>query len=310
MDGRRRDHRRPRVRRRPRFSEAVDGRTDLLLHGDRPAITSIRDAQWAIAADGAKRVVDGDNRKPGLIRACGGVGGDLPTELPLHDISCTDPSELIRSTPVFGAATEAGEGVEAVVDARGTVRAVREGRGGPIPAGGSVLTSTGDAADWLRAHARRGRRIDVVTRVDTEHGRLALTLTLGVVNGGPRLLRAGRAAITATAEDFEHPGDPGFYYAFALPRNPRTIAGVTSAGRLLLVAVDGRAPGYSAGLDFDEEAAVMRALGARDAVNLDGGGSTTMTIRGNVVTRPSDATGERPIGDALLLSAPGTGIHN
>jgi exopolysaccharide biosynthesis protein len=45
----------------------------------------------------------------------------------------------------------------------------------------------------------------------------------------------------------------------------------------------------------------MRALGARDAVNLDGGGSTTMTIRGVVVTRPSDATGEQPIGDAILV---------
>jgi exopolysaccharide biosynthesis protein len=79
------------------------------------------------------------------------------------------------------------------------------------------------------------------------------------------------------------------------------MAGVTRAGGLLLVAVDGHAPGDSVGLDFDEEAAVMRALGATGAVNLDGGGSTTMTIRGRLVTRPSDATGERPIGDAILV---------
>ena len=46
----------------------------------------------------------------------------------------------------------------------------------------------------------------------------------------------------------------------------------------------------------------MDALGARDAVNLDGGGSTTMTIQGRMVTRPSDATGERPVGDAILLA--------
>jgi hypothetical protein len=144
----------------------------------------------------------------------------------------------------------------------------------------------------------------------TARGRLALGGGVGVVNGGPRLLRDSRPDITAAAEGFDHPGDPGFYYAFGVRRNPRTIAGVTRDGRLLLVAVDGRAPGYSAGLSFDEEAAVMRALGARDALNLDGGGSTTMTIRGNVVTRPSDATGERPIGDALLLSAPRTGVHN
>ena len=68
-------------------------------------------------------------------------------------------------------------------------------------------------------------------------------------------------------------------------------------------AVDGRAPGYSAGLNFEEEAAVMLALGAVDAVNLDGGGSTTMTVRGNLVTRPSDATGERPIADAMVVAA-------
>jgi exopolysaccharide biosynthesis protein len=284
-------------------SEAVDGRTDLVLHGNRSAVTELADTQWAIASDGATRVLDGDNRAPGLIRACGGVGGDLPTELPLHDITCTDPSELIRSTSVFGGATPGGDGVEALLDASGTVQSLREPRGGPVPPGGSVLTGTGDAADWLRAHARPGRRIAVATKVETERGRLALGAGVGVVNGGPRLLRDGRPAIGAVAEGFDHPGDPGFFYAFALRRNPRTIAGVTRDGRLLLVAVDGRAPGYSAGLSFDEEAAVMRALGARDAVNLDGGGSTTMTIRGNVVTRPSDATGERPIGDALLLSA-------
>ena len=80
------------------------------------------------------------------------------------------------------------------------------------------------------------------------------------------------------------------------------MAGVTRDGRLLLVAVDGRAPGYSAGLNFEEEAAVMLALGAVNAVNLDGGGSTTMTVRGNIVTRPSDATGERPIADAIVVA--------
>ncbi|MDQ6751301.1 MAG: phosphodiester glycosidase family protein [Actinomycetota bacterium] len=84
-------------------------------------------------------------------------------------------------------------------------------------------------------------------------------------------------------------------------RNPRTFAGVTAGGHLLLVTADGRAPGYSNGLSFAEEAGVMRALGARDAVNLDGGGSTAMALGASLVTRPSDATGERPVGDAIVL---------
>jgi exopolysaccharide biosynthesis protein len=84
-------------------------------------------------------------------------------------------------------------------------------------------------------------------------------------------------------------------------RNPRTLAGVTADGNVLLVAVDGRRPGHSVGASFAESAAVMRALGARDALNLDGGGSTGMTVGENLVTRPSDATGERPIADAILI---------
>jgi len=83
------------------------------------------------------------------------------------------------------------------------------------------------------------------------------------------------------------------------------MAGVTGQGHLLLVTVDGRQPGYSVGLSFAEESAVMASLGARDALNLDGGGSTTMVgSGGTVVGRPSDTTGERPVGDAVLLYRP------
>jgi hypothetical protein len=284
-------------------SEAVDGRTGLLLRHARATVSALSDRRWVRASDGARLELDGENRRPGVIRACGGEWTDLPTALPLHDFTCTDPSELIHSTPILGAATETGPGAEAVLDGRGRVVALRDPRGGPVPPGGSVLSGTGEAAGWLHAHARPGARIRMRTRLRDERGPVALSRGLDVVNGGPRLLRGGRPDVTADAEGFDHASDPGFYYAFGLRRNPRTIAGVTRDGRLLLVAVDGRAPGYSAGLSFAEEAAVMDALGAVDAVNLDGGGSTTMTIRGNVVTRPSDATGERPIADALVVGS-------
>jgi exopolysaccharide biosynthesis protein len=55
------------------------------------------------------------------------------------------------------------------------------------------------------------------------------------------------------------------------------------------------------GASFEESAGILRALGARDGVNLDGGGSTGMTLGSALVTRPSDATGERPIGDAIVV---------
>jgi exopolysaccharide biosynthesis protein len=175
----------------------------------------------------------------------------------------------------------------------GRVVELRETRGGAIPPGGSVLAGTGDAADWLREHAEPGARI--ATRSRLKIGRA------DVVNGGPRLLRNGRPFINAFAEGFHWPENPEFFYRFGVRRNPRTLAGVTRSGRVLLVAIDGRRPGYSVGASFRESAAVMEALGARDALNLDGGGSTGMTVAGNLVTRPSDPTGERPIADAILI---------
>jgi len=242
--------------------------------------------------------VDGLNRKPGLIRGCGGEG-DAPTELPKHDFTCTDASELILFTPMFGAATEPGEGLEVVLNAAGRVTELRESRGGSIPSEGSVLSGTGDGADWLRAHAQPGTTLQV--KVDISAEGAALPRGAGVINGGPRLLRSGAPEITAYAEGFVWPDNPEFYYRFGVRRNPRTLAGVTSGGKLLLVVVDGRQPGYSVGASFEESALLMQALGATEAVNLDGGGSAAVTVRGELITRPSDATGERPLGDAILI---------
>jgi hypothetical protein len=285
-------------------SEAVNGRTSLVLPdrtGERAFIDALTTRDVAVAGDGARRELDGLNRAPGLIRSCGGTGGDQPTERPKHDFTCTDASELIRFDPVFGAATPPGDGAEAVLDSGGLVTELRAGRGGPIPPGGAVLAGTGDGADWLRAHAQLGSRVSTRIRLAGERGPLALGPRAGVVNGGPRLLRNGRREIPAYTEGFVWPDDPAFFYHFGVRRNPRTLAGVTADGRVLLVAIDGRRPGFSVGASFVESAGVLRALGAVDGVNLDGGGSTTFTLGSALVNRPSDDTGERPIGDALLL---------
>ncbi|MDB4912431.1 MAG: hypothetical protein JWM95_75 [Gemmatimonadetes bacterium] len=97
--------------------------------------------------------------------------------------------------------------------------------------------------------------------------------------------------------------------AFATARHPRSAAGIARNGRrLLLVVVDGRQKPYSDGMSLRELATLMLALGARDALNLDGGGSTTFVYadpaeRGvlRIANRPSDKEGERPVGDALAI---------
>ena len=83
-------------------------------------------------------------------------------------------------------------------------------------------------------------------------------------------------------------------------RNPRTGVGVTADGKILLVVVDGRQPKWSVGATMHEFARIFRQLGATRAMNLDGGGSTTMVVNGEVMNRPSDGE-ERRISTAVLV---------
>jgi exopolysaccharide biosynthesis protein len=84
-------------------------------------------------------------------------------------------------------------------------------------------------------------------------------------------------------------------------RHPRTAIGWRADGHLVLVTVDGRQPQKSVGMTIEELAKLMIELGCVEAMNLDGGGSTTMVIRNKIANNPSDAAGERPVSDALLV---------
>jgi hypothetical protein len=89
--------------------------------------------------------------------------------------------------------------------------------------------------------------------------------------------------------------------AFRADRHPRTVIGADGEGNIWLVAVDGRNPGVSVGMSFAELQRLCVALGLRDALNLDGGGSTTLVVNGQVVNRPSDVTGPRAVSDAIVV---------
>ncbi len=97
--------------------------------------------------------------------------------------------------------------------------------------------------------------------------------------------------------------------SFNVGRNPRTAAGLARGGRRVIFAViDGRQMPYSDGMSLRETAALMLALGARDAINLDGGGSSTLVYADpraggalRIANRVSDKGGERSVGDALAV---------
>jgi exopolysaccharide biosynthesis protein len=80
-------------------------------------------------------------------------------------------------------------------------------------------------------------------------------------------------------------------------------------GRIVLMVVGGRQPYHSLGMTLVEMATMLRQLGVTDALNLDGGGSTTLVVRGVVINLPSDETGERPVSDVLLVLPPASGAR-
>jgi exopolysaccharide biosynthesis protein len=124
---------------------------------------------------------------------------------------------------------------------------------------------------------------------------------IACVGGGPRILHKGKVQV-----DFE---SEGIGRSFSYDRHPRTAVGVTADGRAMyLVAVDGRQPKLSVGQNLFELAEYLRKLGCAEAINLDGGGSTTMVVDGAVVNHPSDLKGPRPVSNSLLvLAQPGSG---
>lgn len=97
----------------------------------------------------------------------------------------------------------------------------------------------------------------------------------------------------------------GTFYSL---RAGRTAIAQRGNGDLLLVVVDGRQEGYSIGMTPRELADHLVTLGAHDAANLDGGGSSAMAVHGVLVNRPSDPGGERSVGSALVVVPRGTGV--
>lgn len=90
-------------------------------------------------------------------------------------------------------------------------------------------------------------------------------------------------------------------------RHPRTAAG-SNDREMIFVTVDGRQPGWSVGMTLTELAELMQRLGCTDAINLDGGGSTTAWAQGSVINRPSGGV-ERPIANAVFVLYEDTIAH-
>jgi len=155
-----------------------------------------------------------------------------------------------------------------------------------IPKGGIVLAVHGGTKPILQ-------RLSVGDLVFYEYGVTPpWSLCSLAVGGGPRLVKDGRAQVNFAQERFD--------LHFARDRAPRTAVGAGPKGELILATVDGRQPPENHGATLGEMAQIMLQLGCKQAMNLDGGGSTTMVVQERIVNRPSDGR-ERGISTGLLI---------
>jgi exopolysaccharide biosynthesis protein len=204
--------------------------------------------------------------------------------------------ELLVFTPEFHRTTLTNpDGAEAVVR-NGKVVTVRDHEGSSeIPADGFVVSAVGTSREWLLSNVHPGARMSFSWRLTPLDPKQAVLWRRAntILGGGPQLVKDGKVDITTVQEKV--------LPAFRNDRHPRTAFAKLTAGKVLLLTVDGRQPGISTGMSLDMLANLLLEFGADEAINLDGGGSTTMVVRGKVVNRPSDSTGERPVSDAILV---------
>jgi len=221
--------------------------------------------------------------------------GDV-TGLPLDGINRSrQASEIVLFTPEFHRTTLTPPGGAEIIVENGRITEFRDGVGSSvIPPAGMVLSIGSERLEQIRPHARPGATVSVETRLvpllpdpEGEWDRAE-----DIVSAGPLLLWQGQR--------IEEPEKESISNVFCLARHPRTAAGIRADGTLLLVTVDGRQPETSVGMSIPELTDLMLELGCVSAMNLDGGGSTTMVIDGRVVNSPSGSS-PRPNGDAILL---------
>jgi hypothetical protein len=235
-------------------------------------------------------------RLRGLVRTPSG-------DWPLSAINAIAPGAVALLTPWFDAAAIAPKRADSVahvwllkIGGRGDTARFRVDSNATreltalASEEGTVLIASGPARVVVE-RLRPGDRVDVITQLVPDRGPLHT-----LVGGWPRIIEAGRNVALA-ADSVE-----GTVPRFSRARHPRSALGISrDSATLYLVAVDGRRQ-TSVGMTLEELADAMLALGAYEAMNLDGGGSSALVVRDSIVNVPSDTSGERPVGNVVAIT--------
>ncbi|ACZ23160.1 exopolysaccharide biosynthesis protein [Sanguibacter keddieii DSM 10542] len=139
--------------------------------------------------------------------------------------------------------------------------------------------------------------VEVYDETATTADQLVADGVWNTLSFGPALLEDGE--VLSGIEDVEVDTNIGNHSIQG--EQPRTAVGVVDDNHLVFVVVDGRSPGYSAGVTMTGLAEIMQGLGATTAYNLDGGGSSTMYFGGELVNDPLGRGDERGTSDILYI---------
>jgi hypothetical protein len=158
-----------------------------------------------------------------------------------------------------------------------------------IPDGKVVLSGHGTGVTFMDHNFQIGDTVRVVQGLANNLPRLTQ-----LVGGGPRMLQDGVDVVDASYPN-ESIGETHCTY-----RHPRTAIGFNQdSTKVYFVVVDGRQEGFSVGMSLYELAAFMKEIGAAHAVNLDGGGSSSIVVWNTVKNSPSDG-GERSVSNSIF----------
>jgi len=205
-------------------------------------------------------------------------------------------SDVILYTPKFGLRTSTKDCSEAVVS--GSVVTEVNGGDSKIPKDGFVISSGKALEGIFKKQKDSGGKVDIKVELIPYSSGSAGSVR-HIIGGGPRLIKAGRVYVSKREEKFK-PDIAGTHAA-------RTAVGITADGQLLFVAIDrtARINDKSAvtpsdGMTLEDLSEFLLRLGAVDAVNFDGGGSTTMVLSGEVVNEPANGS-EIAVSNAMLI---------
>ena len=157
----------------------------------------------------------------------------------------------------------------------------------PIPENGGILSLGGKAISYF-PYIKQGDTVRITTQLNP-----SLNI-VQAVGGGAILLKDGDIVFGKTGED---PLPP----EVTQKQNPLTIIALDGTGKIDMIVIDGRSQ-QSKGMTYIEVANYLKNLGMKEAITLDGGGSSEMIVKNNIVNSPSDGR-ERPIGNAIILKA-------